>query len=113
MTSPETPTFGPGSPQTDENPARAMHCPETRGGPSGPRLRGRGRCTICGWHFAKQGHRPDCSRGRCRRCREFPAWPGGPLCAWCQADVDREAERAQVIAQRLALLDQNNGGEEW
>jgi hypothetical protein len=60
--------------------------------------RGPGRCPECGWHRRTQGHKPDCPRGRCRRCKQFLALPGTLWCLWCTS------EREQVIAERLAEI---------
>lgn len=67
---------------------------------------GRGRCVECGWHSSTQGHRVDCIRGRCRRCRRFPRTAGRQLCSWCVADDDARRElRRRAVEQRLAELD--------
>jgi hypothetical protein len=62
-------------------------------------------CGYCGTDVAARGrHSVSCAMGRCLRCQRAPMVGGGlHFCAPCDAEIRRE--RAAVVAEKLAELD--------
>ena len=63
--------------------------------------------TVCPECRRDGRHLVSCSRGRCQRCKRYPATVG-PWCAPCWKAVRQERER--VVREKLSRLDGQGDG---